>query len=87
MRATNCVRFCLNPFCHDKNDSDKTVHNLQLVSLKDQAPFSLFDTIKEKLTDFRRFFPVSIYRNGGSVYGVLSLCRFPTPGPQSECGP
>ena len=40
MRAANCVGFCLNPFCgevhctkgclpHDKNDSDKTVHDLQ----------------------------------------------------------
>ena len=41
IRAANCVRFCLNPFCrevhegclpHDKKDSDKTVHNLQLTS-------------------------------------------------------
>ena len=37
IQASNCVRFCLNPSClevhegwlhHDKNDSDKTVHNL-----------------------------------------------------------
>ena len=26
-----CVRFCLNLFV-DKNDSDKTIHNLQLAS-------------------------------------------------------
>ena len=41
MQAANCVWFCLNPFCHevhegclphDKNNSDKTVHNLQLTS-------------------------------------------------------
>ena len=38
MGAVNCLRFCLNPFCrevkegclpHDKNDSDKTIHNLR----------------------------------------------------------
>ena len=41
MRAANCVQFCLNPFSreihegclpHDKIDSDKTVHNVQLTS-------------------------------------------------------
>ena len=41
MQAANCVRFCLNLFCrevhkgclpHNKNDSDKTVHNLLLIS-------------------------------------------------------
>ena len=41
MLAAKFVLFCLNPFWrevheaslpHDKNDSDKTVHNLQLTS-------------------------------------------------------
>ena len=42
MQAASCVQFGLNPFCcevhegclpHDLNDSDKTVHNLQLTSI------------------------------------------------------
>ena len=42
MPAVNCVQFCLNPFCHEvhegclphgKNDSDKTILNLQLTSV------------------------------------------------------
>ena len=41
MQAANCVRFNQNPFCpevhegcllQDKNDSDESVHNLQLTS-------------------------------------------------------
>ena len=47
MRAANCVRFCQNHFCrevhegclrHDKNDSDKAVHNLQLLGLEVERP-------------------------------------------------
>ena len=36
MRAANCVRFCLNPFCREVHEGclphDKTVHNLNLTS-------------------------------------------------------
>ena len=41
MRAANCVLLCQNPVCrevhegclpYNKNDSDKTVHKLQLTS-------------------------------------------------------
>ena len=41
IQAAYCVQFCLNPFCvevnegflrHNKNTSDKTIHNLQLTS-------------------------------------------------------
>ena len=40
MRAEDCAQFCLNPYCEeyesclpqDKNNSDKTVHNLQLTT-------------------------------------------------------
>ena len=32
MRAANSVRFCLNFFVVDKNDSDKTVHNFSLLT-------------------------------------------------------
>ena len=49
MRAANCVRLCLNPFCYavhegclphtkKKKDSDKTVHNLQFTPLEVERP-------------------------------------------------
>ena len=78
MCATNCVRLYLNRFCrkvnsihvpHEKTteDLDKTIHNLQLASVKKICEkaraehyiflFSLFYAIKAsnvKLTVFRR---------------------------------
>ena len=89
MRAANYVQFCLNPFCrevhegclpHDNNNSDKTVHNLQL-GLEVERPersttfsfFSLFYTIKEIFLVFRRFFSTSLYRASRSIYEVSYL--------------
>ena len=50
MRATNCVQLSLNPFCrevregcltHVKNDSDRTVHKMQLAEVYTQQAVCL----------------------------------------------
>ena len=71
MPAANSVQFCLNPFCpqvnkvclpHNKNNSDKTVHNLQLASagLEVERPersttFSSFAILCDKSTEWKPF--------------------------------
>ena len=73
MRAANCVQFCQNPFCREvqTDDSDKTVHNLQLTSAwirswKTRTEhyillFSLFYTIKEIFLVFMQFFHAVLF--------------------------